>query len=552
MKCLRMPLYAKILLMLFANLIFVGLLFLTFIKVQLNFGLESLLTGRMGERVKVVTSLIATDLQSSPREEWDEILERFAESYEVGLYLFRDRHYQYAGPEIDLPEAVAEKLGSSRRRPRLGPPPENDRVRQAARRPRPDDPDGGSVSPPENDDRVDGEVEDAGPPWLRLRDSDSERERVRGRDRDRDDEWDDRREEEFRRRMMERIPPSTPLFLLREKGDGPYWVGTRLRVASTEFRHPFTVNLLMRTDSLVGNSLFLDIVPWVAVAVGVLLLCILFWWPFVHGITRYLRQMSVATEAIAKGSFTVHVSEKRNDELGRLGMAINKMAKRLEGYVSGQKRFMGDIAHELCSPVARMRMALGVLEQRASKEQERYVEDVSEEVAHMSEMVDELLAFSKASLKPMSVRLEPVLVAPVVERVLKREGGDSASIKLEIPEGLRVLADEGLLFRALANVIRNAIFYAGGAGPITISGESVGDVVKLSVADCGPGAPPQSVDKLFDPFYRAEASRSPETGGTGLGLAIVKTCVESCQGRVACRNRKPQGFVVELELKAPA
>jgi two-component system sensor histidine kinase CpxA len=128
---------------------------------------------------------------------------------------------------------------------------------------------------------------------------------------------------------------------------------------------------------------------------GVLLVSALLWFPFVRGITRSITEITRASEQVAPGNFEVRVKRKRNDELGRLGESVNRMTERLAGFVTGQKRFLGDIAHELCTPIARVQMALGILEQRADSEQISYVEDVREEVQHMSSLVNELLSFSR-------------------------------------------------------------------------------------------------------------------------------------------------------------
>jgi two-component system sensor histidine kinase CpxA len=112
------------------------------------------------------------------------------------------------------------------------------------------------------------------------------------------------------------------------------------------------------------------------------------------------------------------------------------------------------------------------------------------------------------------------------------------------------LGDPDLLLRSISNLIRNAIRYAGEAGPITIRAEHGPGFVKLILEDCGPGIPEAALAQVFDPFYRADPSRSRETGGVGLGMAIVKTCVESCSGTVSCRNRTPSGLEVTLTLKA--
>jgi two-component system, OmpR family, sensor histidine kinase CpxA len=110
---------------------------------------------------------------------------------------------------------------------------------------------------------------------------------------------------------------------------------------------------------------------------------------------------------------------------------------------------------------------------------------------------------------------------------------------------LTVLADRDLLVRALSNILRNAIRYAGAAGPIEISSEERKDIGIIRVSDCGPGM----ADKLrCSNLSTAESARTRETGGVGLGLAIVKTCVEACRGTVCCRNKSPKGLEVEIEV----
>ena len=136
-------------------------------------------------------------------------------------------------------------------------------------------------------------------------------------------------------------------------------------------------------------------------------------------------------------------------------------------------------------------------------------------------------------------------------RITKGVAGGT-EVRVDIDETLSVMADTELLSRALGNLVRNAIRYAGSQGPIQISAVSNAptSTVTLSVVDSGPGVPEASLEQIFDPFYRIESSRSRETGGVGLGLAIVKTCVEACQGKVIARNLKPSGLQVELTLKA--
>jgi two-component system sensor histidine kinase CpxA len=241
------------------------------------------------------------------------------------------------------------------------------------------------------------------------------------------------------------------------------------------------------------------------------------------------------------------VAARRSDELGLLGASLNNMAGRLQEFVTGQKRFLGDIAHELCSPLARMELALGVLDQRADEKQRAYVADVRDEVREMSALLNELLCFTKAGLRA-EIHLVPVSLAQCVRQAAGREASPQAEVFVEIDDALQVMADPQLLGRAVSNVVRNAIRYAGEAGPIHISAQARGSQIILRVRDQGPGVPDATLSRLFDPFFRPEAARTRETGGTGLGLAIVKSCVEACGGSVAVRNAQPAGLEVEFLL----
>lgn len=343
---------------------------------------------------------------------------------------------------------------------------------------------------------------------------------------------------------------SHPKFMLHTRPPSRYWVGVRIPVADSESARPGYTTLLAMSPKLSGGGLFIDLSSWAMVGFGVVLLSALLWFPLVRGVTRAISKMTVATEQIAEGQFEARVNIRRRDELGRLGQAINRMAARLAGFVAGQKRFLGDIAHELCSPISRIQMALGILEQRADPAQKAYVDDVREEVQHMSGLVNELLSFSRASLRPKELKLEPVVLAALARQIVAREAPEPNPVEVRIAEDLQALGEPELLGRALSNLVRNALRYAGPAGPIIISASADQDSVKLTVADQGPGVPEDALPQIFDPFFRADPSRSRDTGGTGLGLAIVKTCVEACQGKVAARLRSPAGLEVELVLRA--
>ncbi len=346
-------------------------------------------------------------------------------------------------------------------------------------------------------------------------------------------------------------PPGPPILFTRMKDPQMYWVATHVPLWKESAHHPIRGNLVWQFPSFWTEPFFFDYRPWLLGSLAVILVSLCCWVPLIRGLTRSISDITRATGQIAEGHFEIALSTRRKDELGYLSRAINRMAERLSSYVHGQKRFLSDVAHELCSPVARMQMALGILEQRAANGQKTYVRDVQEEAEHMSGLINELLSFSKSQIGSSSKDLTRVNVADTVQSVLEREGSPSVVIETQLDATLEVMAQPDFLFRSLANLVRNAVRYAGHAGPIQVSASSVGQDVSIRVSDQGPGVPDAEIEEIFKPFYRPEFARQRETGGTGLGLAIVKSCIEACGGIVRCRNRSPQGLEVEIRLPAP-
>lgn len=344
-------------------------------------------------------------------------------------------------------------------------------------------------------------------------------------------------------------PPPKPTRAFLRTGKPPrYWLLQRTRLENPRAGGTMKVILVAEADSMSMGGLILDPAPWYWLMGGVVVFSVLFWLPLLHGMTRAIGQMTHTTRQIAEGRFDVRVSSRRGDELGLLAESINQMAARLNGLVRGQKRFLGDIAHELCSPLARLQMVLGILEQRGGRDMEVYTANASEKAGQIALLVNELLVFSRASFGESAVRLSAVPVRRAVEEAVRREAMGTVPVESDIAAGLTVQADEGLLVRALSNLLRNAFRYGGTEGPVTLTARREGGTVAIRVADCGPGAPEEELPKLFDAFYRLDDSRNRDTGGVGLGLTIVKTCVESCRGSVLAANREPHGLEVTIRL----
>ncbi len=168
---------------------------------------------------------------------------------------------------------------------------------------------------------------------------------------------------------------------------------------------PVRGTLVIDDPSFTIGGLIVNLGPWWKLGLGALAFTILFWFPLLWGITRTVGRMTQATQRIAEGRFDIRVGTRRRDELGVLADSINQMAARLDGFVKGQKRFLGDVAHELCSPLARLQMALGIIEQNSNEKQLTYAKTATEKAGQISTLVNALLDFSKASFEAQSVHL---------------------------------------------------------------------------------------------------------------------------------------------------
>ncbi len=337
---------------------------------------------------------------------------------------------------------------------------------------------------------------------------------------------------------------------IRTTNPSRYWLLVSAEPDNPQAGGPMHVLLVAESNSVTLGGLIMDLRLGWLLALGSALFSILLWLPLLRGMTKSIRQMTDATERIAKGQFDVRVPARRRDELGVLAAAINRMGLRLDGLVKGQTRFLGDVAHELCSPLSRLQMALGIIEQRADDRQKIYATLAIEKASQIAQLVNELLTFSKASFGGPTVHMQPVPLSDAVEEAIQHEKAEGAKIETAVHAGLFVSADPELLIRALSNLLRNAIRYGADAGPIRIQAARQDETVTVTITDCGPGVPEAELEKIFDAFYRVDASRNRQTGGSGLGLAIVKTCIDSCNGSVIAENRFPHGLAIQVRLPA--
>ncbi len=526
----RFPLYAQTITFLLIHLILLVMLFLALFNTKFGPGWDAVLSSPIGDRVEAIGWVIQKQLEVNKQDEWNTVLDEFGKFYGVDFYLFDFSGKQLAGQAMTLPESLSKEVVRRRRNaageriPR--PEPEARPPREAG----PDQahPGAPTSSPPEGPD-PDGPP----PPGQAEQKSDIPQPSIFG-------QTQAAPPGAVRRRFRGR-------FILHTTAPDKFWIGIRIPIQRDN--RPIPCTLLASADNLWQTGVFFDFKPVLILVGSVLLLSVIFWWPFAYRITRALAEMTKVTEKIAEGRFESRVKVNRWDEIGSMGEAVNQLAARLNTFVTGEKRFLGDIAHELSSPVARLQIGLELLETTATSDQESMINDIREEVEEMTHLINELLAFSKAGLQGKEIELKPINLSKLLTDVTLKTASEQI-VKLDIEKNLFVLGDQMLLERAFGNVFRNAVRYASADGDIKVKAVRAGKEISIITSDNGPGVPPSALEHLTEPFFRPEPSRSRSSGGTGLGLAIVQTCIESCKGSLSIHNRQPRGLEVEIRLEA--
>jgi two-component system sensor histidine kinase CpxA len=282
-----------------------------------------------------------------------------------------------------------------------------------------------------------------------------------------------------------------------------------------------------------------------------------------YALARYLTMPIVrlreAAQRFAKGEFSVRVGQGvigRKDELGRLGEDFDRMAQRIEGLVVQQRQLLGDISHELRSPLARLSLALELARRKSVPEAEAYLHRIETEAATLEEMIAHVLTLTRLESGIDGIEVEEVdlqgLVAAVVSDADFEAHGRGGMVRIAETADCVVRGNGELLRRAVENVVRNAIRYTKEGTPVEVGLRRVKDRLsgsaEIQVRDYGPGVPEADLPSLFRPFYRVSNARDRQSGGTGLGLAITDRAVRLHEGTVVAANAQGGGLVVTIRL----
>jgi signal transduction histidine kinase len=283
---------------------------------------------------------------------------------------------------------------------------------------------------------------------------------------------------------------------------------------------------------------------------------------FCYWLARYLTapvtKLRAATQELARGNLRARVAPafgNRRDELAALATDFDQMAEQIESLINGQRRLLGDISHELRSPLARLNVALELARQRAGEDAATALQRIEREAETLNEMIGQLLTLTRLENHSEAVEKTSLDLVPLVREIVDDADYEARnrnrSVRLESPDTCNILGSEQLLRRAIENVVRNAVQYTEDGADVVVK-LACADQAIITVRDHGPGVPAEALDKLFRPFYRVDEARDRNSGGTGLGLAIAERAVRLHGGKVEAANAATGGLAVTITLPIKA
>lgn len=277
-------------------------------------------------------------------------------------------------------------------------------------------------------------------------------------------------------------------------------------------------------------------------------------------IARPLRHIADAAHAFGAGDLSARSRVARRDELGELSATFNQMAERIMQLVRSQRELLASVSHELRTPLSRVRVALDLAAEGDASSAHQSLRDITEDLEELEELVDDVLAMARLESSWVGVRAIPrvrtveVSARSVVDKAVSRFSASHVGrpLELDLPAGddagITIEADPNLLRRVIENLLENAHKYSAAGSPIRLSLVAQDGQAVVTVADRGQGIGHEDLPFVFEPFFRADRSRTRQTGGVGLGLALSQRIVEAHGGRIEIQSELGEGTRVTFSV----
>ena len=286
-------------------------------------------------------------------------------------------------------------------------------------------------------------------------------------------------------------------------------------------------------------------------------------------LVRPLTRLEQAAGSVARGDLESRSGlADRSDEFGQLGRTFDSMAGQLQAAEETRRRFLQDAVHELKTPLAVIDATSSAILDGVYTPERRHLETIRDQSRVLARIVDDLRTISLAEGGHLPLQRQALDVRTLLDSVAAgfeaRAAGGSVRLSVEAQDGLTVEADPDRLRQVIGALVDNALRHTPEGGSVRMAatlvpthGAGLGarpgaarPIVRLAVEDTGAGIPPESLPRIFERFYQADASRSRGTGTSGLGLSIVQALAEAHGWRVGAENRAEGGARLWIELPA--
>ena len=265
-------------------------------------------------------------------------------------------------------------------------------------------------------------------------------------------------------------------------------------------------------------------------------------YPVVRRLTRRLEQLTQGVDALGKGQLGARVAVRGHDEIATLAARFNHAAERIETLVRAQQSLLANASHELRSPLARIRMGLGLLDDSQGRNAVTTAQ-IDRNITELDDLIEEILLASRLSASDAArAGSVPQSLDSIDLTALAAEECARGGVQLNSHLSVTLLGNERLLRRLLRNLIENAQRYGSTDASIEVSvlpDESRAGAI-ITVCDRGPGVPEAERERIFEPFYRLTGA-SEAHGGVGLGLALVRAIAQQHGGSVVCLPQEGGG-----------
>jgi two-component system sensor histidine kinase BaeS len=270
-------------------------------------------------------------------------------------------------------------------------------------------------------------------------------------------------------------------------------------------------------------------------------------------LTRPIRELTRATQAVSEGDLSQQVTIRSNDELGELGKTFNKMSAELSRSVNARKQMTADIAHELRTPLSLILGHAEAVHDGVLPPTRENFEIIREEAARLEHLINDLRTLSLADAGELSIQLQSVAPQRLIHEVASlyqyQTQRKNITFALDVaPQLPTIEVDPGRMTQVLTNMLDNALRHTPEGGRVILSATKSGNRIELAVQDSGSGLNAEELDRIFERFYRTDPSRQREEGGSGLGLAIAKSIVQAHGGQISAESEPGQGLKVRVLL----